>query len=89
MWTEHTEYEEDHKLQECTVVRYQHNNTLGKTSSNYRYRKNIEISFFFQYRTPLITTDKQCTFAVQFPGVIYLLITITVIDLHAIVVIFF
>ncbi len=30
MWTEHTEYEEYHKLQLSTVVRYQHNNTLGK-----------------------------------------------------------
>ncbi len=40
MWTEHTEYEEYHKLQLCTVFRYQHNNTLGKISSNYRYRKN-------------------------------------------------
>ncbi len=29
MWTEHTEYEEYHKLQLCTVFRYQHNNTLS------------------------------------------------------------
>ncbi len=40
MWTEHTEYEEYKKLQLSTVVRYQHNNTLCKISSNYRYRKN-------------------------------------------------
>ncbi len=39
MWTDHTEYEEYKKLQLCTVVRYQHNNTLCKISSNYRYRK--------------------------------------------------
>ncbi len=53
MWTEHTEYEEYHKLQLCTVFRYQHNNTLCKISSNYRYPKNIEISVFSQYCTPL------------------------------------
>ncbi len=40
MWTEHTEYEEYKKLQLPTVVSYQHNNTLCKISSNYRYRKN-------------------------------------------------
>ncbi len=40
MWTDHTEYEEYQKLQLSTVVRYKHNNTLGKISSNYRYRKN-------------------------------------------------
>ncbi len=34
MWTEHTEYEE------YLVFRYQHNNTLCKISSNYRYRQN-------------------------------------------------
>ncbi len=58
MWTEHTEYEEYHKLQRCTVFRYQHNNTLGKISSNYRYqKKSPKISryhFFFQYRTALV-----------------------------------
>ncbi len=37
MWTEHTEYEEYKKMQLPTVVRYQHNNTLCKISSNYRY----------------------------------------------------
>ncbi len=56
MWTDHTGYEEYQKLQLSTVVRYQHNNTLGKISSNYRYRKNHrkyrDISFC-QYRTPL------------------------------------
>jgi len=54
MWTEHTEY---HKLQLWTVVRYQHNNTLGKISANYRYRKNPQKYrdiIFFQYRTPLV-----------------------------------
>ncbi len=54
--TDHTEYEEYHKLQLCTVFRDHHNNTLGKISSNYRYWKNpqnIEIYIFFQYRTPL------------------------------------
>ncbi len=49
MWTEHTEYDEYHKLQLCTVFRYQHNNTLGKISSNYRYRKII---FFSISHTP-------------------------------------
>ncbi len=44
MWTVQTEYDEYQKLQLSTVVRYQHNNTLGKISSNYRYRKNIKIS---------------------------------------------
>ncbi len=55
MWTEHTEYEEYHKLQLCTVFRYQHNNTLGKISSNYRHRKNpqkYQDIIFVQYRTP-------------------------------------
>ncbi len=57
MWTEHTEYEEYHKLQLCTVFRYQHNNTLCKISSNYRYRKNppkYRDIIFFQYRAPLV-----------------------------------
>ncbi len=50
MWTEHTEY---HKLQLCTVFRYQHNNTLCKISSNYRYRKKSpKISFFFNIAHP-------------------------------------
>ncbi len=40
MWAENTEYEEYQKLQMSTVDRYQHNNTLAKISSNYRYRKN-------------------------------------------------
>ncbi len=40
MWTDHTEYEEYQKPQLSTVVIYQHNNTLGKILSNYRYRKN-------------------------------------------------
>ncbi len=56
MLTEHTEYEEYQKLQLSTVVRYQHNNTLCKISSNYRYRKNPQKYrdiIFFQYRTPL------------------------------------
>ncbi len=55
-----TEYEEYHKLQLCTVFRYQHNNTLGKISSNYRYRKppkNIEISFFSISHTPTPTKE--------------------------------
>ncbi len=59
MLTEHTEYEEYHKLQLCTVFRYQHNNTLCKISSNYRYRQNPQKYrdiIFFQYRTPLIGT---------------------------------
>ncbi len=60
MWTEHTEYEEYHKLQLCTVFRYQHNNTLAKISPNYRYQKNPpkyrDIIFFFQYRTALVYT---------------------------------
>ncbi len=57
MWTEHTEYEEYHKLQRCTVFRYQHNNTLGKISSNYVIEKNPQKYrdiIFFQYRTPLV-----------------------------------
>ncbi len=40
----------------CTVFRYQHN-TLGKISTNYRYRKNPQKYrdiIFFQYRTPLL-----------------------------------
>ncbi len=57
MWTDHTEYEEYQKLQLSTIDRYQHNNTLGKISSNYRYRKNPQkyrdIIYFFQYRTLL------------------------------------
>ncbi len=56
MWTENTEYEEYHKLQLSTVDRYQHN-TLGKISSDYRYRKNPQKYrdiIFFQYRTPLV-----------------------------------
>ncbi len=40
MWTDHTEYEEYQKLQLSMVVRYQHNNTLCKISSDDRYRKN-------------------------------------------------
>ncbi len=56
MWTEHTEYEEYHKLQLSTVVRYQHSNKLCKILSNYSYRKNpkkyLDI-IIFQYRTPL------------------------------------
>ncbi len=59
-WCEHhTEYEEYHKLQLCTVVRYQHNNTLDKILSNYRYRNNPQKYrdiIFFQYRTPLVWT---------------------------------
>ncbi len=55
MWTEHTEY---HKLQLWTVVRYQHNNTLGKISANYRYRKkSTKISrynFFSISHTPSV-----------------------------------
>ncbi len=48
MWTEHTEYDEYQKRQLSTVVRYQHNNTLGKISSNYRYRKKSpKISIYF------------------------------------------
>ncbi len=47
MWTDLTEYEEYQKLQLSMVDRYQHNNTLGKVLSNYRYRKksknNIEM----------------------------------------------
>ncbi len=75
MWTEHTEYEEYHKLQLCTVFRYQHNNTLGKISSNYRYRKKstkISRYHFFQYRTPLVWTQSvyllwvQCLFQLSF-----------------------
>ncbi len=57
MWTDHTEYEEYQKLQLSTVDRYQHNNTLGKISSNYRYWKNPQKYWdiiFFQYRTPLV-----------------------------------
>ncbi len=56
MLTEHTEYDEYQKLQLSTVVRYLHNNTLCKTSSNYRYRKNPPKyrDSFFQYRTPLV-----------------------------------
>ncbi len=57
MWTDPTEYEEYQKLQLSTVVRYQHNNTLGKISSNYRYRKNNEIFFSLISRT-LIWTKK-------------------------------
>ncbi len=33
MWTEHTEYEEYHKLQLSTELRYQQNNTLWKISA--------------------------------------------------------
>ncbi len=56
MLTDHTEYDEYHKLQLSIVFRYQHNNTLCKTLSNYRYRKNPQKYrdiIFFQYRTPL------------------------------------
>ncbi len=56
MWTDHTEYEEYHKLQLCTVFRYQHNNTLYKILSKYRYQENPKTFrdiIFFQYRTPL------------------------------------
>ncbi len=59
MWTDHTEYEEYQKLQLSTVDQYQHNNTLGKILSNYRYRKNpnrYRDIIFFQYRTPLDLT---------------------------------
>ncbi len=59
MLTDHTEYEEYHKLQLCTVFKYQYNNTLGKILSNYRYRKNPQKYrdiIFFQYRTPLSIT---------------------------------
>ncbi len=57
MWTEHTEYDEYQKLQLSPFVRYQHNNTLGKISSNYRYRQNpqnIEISFCFNIAHPYV-----------------------------------
>ncbi len=37
MWTDHKEYEEYQKLQLSTLVRFQHNNKLGKISSSYRY----------------------------------------------------
>ncbi len=60
MWTEHTEYDEYHKLQLSPFVRYQHNNTLGKISSNYRYRQNPQKYrdiICFQYRTPLRPTN--------------------------------
>ncbi len=59
MWTDHTKYEEYQKLQLSMVVRYPHNNTLGKILSNYRYRKNpkkYRDIIFFQYRTPLAGT---------------------------------
>ncbi len=63
MWTEHTEYEEYHKLQLSTVLRYQQNNTLGKISPNYRYRKKfkkISISFFFSIsHIPTLRGKKQ------------------------------
>ncbi len=40
------------------VVTYQHNNTLGKILSTYRFRNNPkkyqDIIFFFQFRTPLV-----------------------------------
>ncbi len=55
MWTEHTEYEEYHKLQLWHgIQRYQHNNTLGKISSNYRYQKK---HFFQLSLTPMLNTD--------------------------------
>ncbi len=47
----HTEYEEYQKLQLSTVVRYQHNNILGKISSNYRYQKKISMIDEFIYST--------------------------------------
>ncbi len=56
MLTDHTEYDEYHKLQLSMVFRYQHNNTLCKTLFNYRYRKNppkYRDIIFFQYRTPI------------------------------------
>ncbi len=56
MWTDHTEYEEYQKLQLSMVVRYQHNNTLGKILSTYRFRNNPkkyqDIFFFSISYTP-------------------------------------
>ncbi len=50
MLTDQTWYEEYQKLQLSTVVRYQHNNTLCKILSNYRYQKEKKYRdnvFFF------------------------------------------
>ncbi len=53
MWTEHTEYEEYHKLQLCTVFRYQHNNTKYRLIIIIeKIPQNIKISFFFNIAHP-------------------------------------
>ncbi len=78
MWTDHTEYEEYQKLLLSTVVRYQHNNTLGKILSNCRYRKTPkkyqDIFFFSISHTPsssyqfesVIVCDSQLLSEAQF-----------------------
>ncbi len=60
MWTDDKEYEEYQKLQLSTVVRYQHNNTLCKISSDYHYWKNPQkyrdIILFSISHTPIDRT---------------------------------
>ncbi len=53
MWTDHTEYEECQKLQLSTVVRYQHNNTLGNVSSSKNPKEYRDV-FFPISHTPTV-----------------------------------
>ncbi len=59
MWTDHTEYEECQKLQLLTVVRYQHNNTLGNVSSSRKSKRISRYVFFPISHTPTVHQSQE------------------------------